>query len=89
MAKCMSLHEIMCKIEELRLEKNLKKLAIFILFFLLILISCSSKPQYIFYKTHLREQLKKRAIRHCFGDFKIINRENFGPYTRAQLECKG
>ena len=88
MAKCMSFHEIMYKIIEIRLTKILKKPTIFILFIHLSLISCSSKPQYIFYKTHSREQLKERAIRHCFGDFKIMKLENFGPYTRAHLECK-
>ena len=58
------------------------------LFYLLLLSSCSTEPQYIFFKTRVRDQLQERAIKHCFGDFKVLQEEEFGPYTRASLECK-
>ena len=58
------------------------------LFYLLLLSSCSTEPQYIFFKTEVRDQLQERAIKHCFGDFKVLQEEEFGPYTRAGLECK-
>ena len=58
------------------------------LFYLLLLSSCSPEPQYIFFKTGVRDQLQERAIKHCFGDFKVLQEEEFGPYTRASLECK-
>ncbi len=58
------------------------------LFYLLVLLSCSTKPQYIIFKTGVRDQLQERAIKHCFGDFKVLQEEEFGPYTRASLECK-
>ena len=58
------------------------------LFYLLLLSSCSTDPQYIFFKTEARDQLQESAIKHCFGDFKVLQEEEFGPYTRASLECK-
>ena len=58
------------------------------LFFLLFFSGCTSEPQYIFFKTGVREQLQKRALKHCHGDFKILQEEKFGTYTRARLECK-
>ena len=58
------------------------------LFYLLLLSSRSFEPQYIFFKTGVRDQLQERAIKHCFGDFKVLQEEEFGPYTRASLECK-
>ena len=58
------------------------------LFYLLLLASCNTEPQYIFFKTGVRDQLQERAIKHCFGDFKVLQEEEFGPYTRASLECK-
>ncbi len=57
------------------------------LIFLLSLFSCVSEPQYIIFKTEIREQLKERALRNCHGDFKILDEEDFGPYTRARVEC--
>ena len=59
-----------------------------ILFYLPLLSSCNTEPQYIFFKTGVRDQLQERAIKHCFGDFKVLQEEEFGPYTRASLECK-
>ena len=59
-----------------------------ILFYLLLVSSCSTDKQYIFFKKGVREQLQERAIKHCFGDFKVLQEEEFGPYTRASLECK-
>ena len=58
------------------------------LFYLLLLSSCSYEPQYIFFKTGVRDQLQERAVKRCFGDFKVLQEEEFGPYTRASLECK-
>ena len=58
------------------------------LFYLLLLSGCSTDPQNIFFKTGVRDQLQERAIKRCFGDFKVLQEEEFGPYTRASLECK-
>jgi hypothetical protein len=58
------------------------------LLFLLILSGCASESQYIFYNKSVSEQLKERALRHCHGDFKVLQEEDFGPYTRARLECR-
>ncbi|MBT5794565.1 hypothetical protein N9357_00945 [bacterium] len=58
------------------------------LLFVLIVSGCASEAQYIFYKTGVSEQLKERALRHCHGDFKVLQEEDFGPYTRARLECR-
>jgi hypothetical protein len=58
------------------------------MFYLLLFSNCSTEPQYIFFKTRVRDQLQERAIKHCFGDFKVLQEEEFGPYTRASLECK-
>ena len=49
---------------------------------------CSTvEPEYVFFKTENREQLEERAIKYCHGDFKVLQEENFGPYTRALLQC--
>ena len=56
--------------------------------FLLILPGCASDTQYIFYNKGVREQLKERALRHCHGDFKVLQEEDIGPFTRARLECR-
>ena len=58
------------------------------LLFVLIVSGCVTEAQYIFYKTGVSEQLKERALRHCHGDFKVLEEEDFGPYTRARLECR-
>ncbi|MBT3213704.1 MAG: hypothetical protein HN351_03570 [Deltaproteobacteria bacterium] len=58
------------------------------LLFVLIVSGCATEAQYIFYKTGVSEQLKERALRHCHGDFKVLEEEDFGPYTRARLECR-
>ena len=49
---------------------------------------CSRDPQYIIFKTGERDQLQERAIKYCYGDFKVLEEEEIGPYTRAHLECK-
>ena len=57
---------------------------------ILMLISpgCSTvEPNYVFFKTGNREQLEERAIKYCHGDFKVLQEEEFGPYTRARLQC--
>ena len=59
-----------------------------ILLFQLTLFGCASEAQYIFYKTGINEQLKERAVRQCHGDFRVLEEEYFGPYTRARLECR-
>ena len=58
------------------------------LIFLQILPGCSREPQYIIFKTGERDQLQERAIKYCYGDFKVLEEEDIGPYTRAHLECK-
>ena len=58
------------------------------LLFVLIVSGCATEAQYIFYKTGVSEQLKERALRHCHGDFKVLQEEDFGPYTRTRLECR-
>ena len=58
------------------------------LFYLLLLSGCSTEQQYIFFKTGVRDQLQERAIKHCFGEFNVLQEEEFGPYTRAGLESK-
>ena len=58
------------------------------MFYLLLVSSCNTEPQYIFFKTGVRDQLQERAIKRCFGDFKVLQEEELGPYTRASLECK-
>ena len=49
---------------------------------------CSREPQYIIFKTGDRNQLQKQAIKYCYGDFKVLQEKELGPYTRASLECK-
>ena len=45
------------------------------------------EPEYVFFKTENRKQLEKRAIKYCHGDFEVLQEEEFGPYTRARLQC--
>ena len=55
---------------------------------ILIFPGCSTVEQeYVFFKTENREQLEERAIKYCHGDFKVLQEEEFGPYTRASLQC--
>ncbi len=55
---------------------------------MLMFLGCSAvKPEYVFFKTVNREQLEERAIKYCHGDFKVLQEEEFGPYTRARLHC--
>ena len=72
------------------LEQKMLKSFLFssTLLFLLTLFGCALEAEYIFYKTGINEQLKERAVRHCYGDFRILEEEYFGPYTRARLECR-
>ena len=59
-----------------------------VLMLVLIFSGCSkAEPEYIFFKTEIREQLEERAVRYCHGDFKVLQEEEFGPYTRARLQC--
>ena len=58
------------------------------LIFLQMLTGCSREPQYIIFKTGDHNQLQERAVKHCFGDFKVLEEKEMGPYTRASLECK-
>ena len=51
-------------------------------------IGCNTlEPEYVFFKTENREQLEERSIKYCHGDFKVLQEEEFGPYTRARLQC--
>ena len=55
---------------------------------MLMFLGCSAvKPEYVFFKTENREQLEERAIKYCHGDFKVLQEEEFGPYTKARLQC--
>ena len=55
---------------------------------LLIIYGCSTaEPEYVFFKTEIREQLGERAVKYCHGDFKILHEKEFGPYTMARLQC--
>ena len=58
------------------------------LIFLQIHTGCSREPQYIIFKTEDRNQLQERAIKYCYGDFKVLQEKELGLYTRASLECK-
>ena len=58
------------------------------LIFLQMHTGCSRDPQYIIFKTGERDQLQERAIKYCYGDFKVLEEEEIGTYTRAHLECK-
>ena len=55
------------------------------LLFVLIVSGCATEAQYIFYKTGVSEQLKERALRHCHGDFKVLQEEDFGPVSYTHL----
>ena len=55
---------------------------------MLIFSGCSkADPEYVFFKTEIREQLEERAVEYCHGDFKVLKEEEFGPFTRARLQC--
>ena len=55
---------------------------------MIMFLGCKTlEPEYVFFKTENRKQLEKRAIIYCHGDFKVLQEEEFGPYTRARLQC--
>ena len=55
---------------------------------MLIFSGCSiAEPEYVFFKTENREQLEERSVKYCHGDFKVLQEEEFGPYTKARLQC--
>ena len=59
-----------------------------VLILMLSFSGCSTaEPEYVFFKTEIREQLEERAGKYCHGDFKVLEEEEFGPYTRARLQC--
>ena len=59
-----------------------------VLILILNFYGCSTaEPEYIFFNTEIREQLEERAVEYCHGDFKVLQEEEFGPYTRARLQC--
>ena len=64
-----------------------KKYLIPIIILLQSLISCSSESKYIFFKSEFRDQLRERAIKKCHGDFRVLEEQKFGPYTRVLLDC--
>ena len=58
------------------------------LMLMLIFSGCSKvEPEYVFFKTEIRDQLEERAVKYCHGDFKVLQEDQFGPYTRARLQC--
>jgi len=59
-----------------------------VLMLMLIFSGCSkAEPEYVFFKTEIREQLEERAVKYCHGDFKVLQEEEFGPFTKASLQC--
>ena len=59
-----------------------------VLMLMLIFSGCSTaEPEYVFFKTEIREQLEERAVKYWHGDFKGLKEEECGPYTRAHLKC--
>ena len=59
-----------------------------VLMLMLNFSGCSTAdPEYVFFKTEIREQLEERAVKYCHGDFKVLQEKEFGPYTRAHLQC--
>jgi len=58
-----------------------------ILIFVQSIVSCSLESKYIFFKSEFRDQLRERAIKKCHGDFRVLEEEEFGPYSRALLDC--
>ena len=63
-------------------------LILIVLMLMLIFSGCSkAEPEYVFFKTEIRELLEERAVEYCHGNFKVLQEEEFGPYTRAHLQC--
>ena len=59
-----------------------------VLMLMLNFSGCSTaEPEYVFFKTEIRDQLEERAVEYCHGDFKVLQEEEFGTYTRARLQC--
>ena len=55
---------------------------------MMIFSGCSTaEPEYVFFKTEIREQLEARAVKYGHGDFKVLKEEEFGPYTKAHIKC--
>ena len=57
---------------------------------LLLLIwmgGCSKEKLEVFYFDGDRYELKTKAIRTCFGDFRVLEEATFGPFIRARIEC--
>ena len=57
---------------------------------LLLLIwmgGCSKEKLEIVYRDGDRDELKTKAIRTCFGDFRVLEEATFGPFIRARIEC--
>tara|TARA_Y100000996_G_C22055470_1_gene450936 strand:- start:237 stop:467 length:231 start_codon:yes stop_codon:yes gene_type:complete len=59
-----------------------------VLLLILIFSGCSkAEPDYVFFKTENREKLEVNAVKYCHGDFKVLQEEVYGPYTRASIQC--
>ena len=57
---------------------------------LLVLIwmgGCSKEKIEVFYREGDRDELKTKAIRTCFGDFRVLEELTFGPFIRARIKC--
>ena len=55
---------------------------------MLIYFGCSkTEPEHVYFKTENREQLEKRAVEECHGNFMVLKEIKFGPYTKALLKC--
>lgn len=70
-----------------KFENFSKKILRTVPLLMLIVSGCNAEPQYVFFKTGIRDQLEERAVKHCHGDFKVLQEEEFGQYTRARLKC--
>ena len=51
---------------------------------MLIFSGCSTAvPEYVFFKTEIREQLEERAVDYCHGDFRVVN----APQRKSYEQC--
>ena len=57
---------------------------------LLLLIwmgGCSKEKLEVFYSDGDQDELKTKAIRTCYGEFRVLEEATFGPFIRARIEC--
>lgn len=54
---------------------------------LLTFTSGCAQQETIFYRYRDHNQFRVKAVDVCHGDFEMLERQRFGPYERATLEC--